>query len=64
MLPRGQLTLVLRFQAEPARDGWLVGNVEVVDTGERVPIQCPDDLVQLVNRLTTAADGDPGADQR
>ena len=51
MLPRRHLSLVLRFLTEPARDGRLVGNVEVVDTGERVMIQSPDDLVQLVNRL-------------
>jgi hypothetical protein len=57
MLPRQHLSLVLRFLTEPARDGRLVGNVEVVATGERVLIQSPDDLVQLVNRL--AATDDP-----
>ncbi len=51
MIPRTNLSLVLRFLIEPALDGRLVGNVEVVATGERVLIQSPDDLVRLVNRL-------------
>lgn len=51
MIPRTHLSLVLRFLTEPALDGRLVGNVEVVASGERVLIQSPDDLLRLVNRL-------------
>ena len=64
MFPRQHLSLVLRCLTEPARDGLLVGNVEVVDTGERVLIQSLDDLVQLVTRLVAAGEGQPAVDQR
>jgi hypothetical protein len=50
----GPITLVLRLLAEPAADGRLVGQAEVVDTGELVAVTAPDALVELVRRLAAA----------
>ena len=47
------MTLLLRLLAAPGEDGHLVGHAEVVDTGELVPLRDLDDLVHLVERLST-----------
>jgi hypothetical protein len=45
------VAVVLRLLTDPAGEGRLVGQAEVVDTGELVPIRGTDDLVALVWRL-------------
>lgn len=47
------LTVVVHFLAEPARDGEVVGRVDIVDTGETVPIRDVAELVALLRRLAT-----------
>lgn len=54
---RGPISLVLRLLPGPAGDGRLVGQAEVVGTGELVTVQAPGELIDLVRRL---ADADPG----
>lgn len=51
------LTLVVHLLAAPACDGRLVGHVDVVDTGETLPIREAADLVALVQRLALEARG-------
>jgi hypothetical protein len=50
---RTTVTLLLRLLAAPGEDGHLVGHAEVVDTGELVPLRDLDDLVHLVERLSS-----------
>jgi hypothetical protein len=45
------VSLVLRFLAGPAGEGRLVGQVEVVATGEVVAVNGAADLVALAGRL-------------
>ena len=47
------MSLVLRCLPAPAADGYLVGQAEVVDTGEVIAIRHLDDLVSAVQRLAT-----------
>jgi hypothetical protein len=49
---RTTVTLLLRLLARSGEAGELVGHAEVVDTGEIVSIKGPDDLLQLVKRLS------------
>jgi hypothetical protein len=48
---RGPISLVLRLLPGPAGDGRLVGQAEVVGTGELVALQAPNELIDLVRRL-------------
>ncbi len=47
------VTVILRAVPAAARDGRVAGVVEVVDTGERIPIR---DLAQFVSVLARLAD--------
>ncbi len=49
------LSLVLRLLRAPAGRGELVGQVEVVDTGESVVIHGVSDLQQLASRVAAAS---------
>jgi hypothetical protein len=54
MAPDGErrpISLVLRLLRGPAGDGRLVGQAEVVGTGELVSVQEPAELLDLVRRL-------------
>ena len=53
---RSAISLVLRLLREPAVDGRMVGQAEVVGTGELVTVQEPAELLALVRRLA-ADDG-------
>ncbi len=53
------VAVVLRLLTDPAGSGQLVGQAEVVDTGELVRIRETGDLVELVRRL-----GGAGGDGR
>jgi hypothetical protein len=48
---RNPISLVLRLLREPAVDGRMVGQAEVVGTGELVTVQEPSELLALVRRL-------------
>ena len=48
---RRSISLVLRLLRGPAGDGRLVGQAEVVGTGELVSVQEPAELLELVRRL-------------
>ncbi len=48
------LSLVLRLLRAPATNGELVGQAEVVDTGESVVIHSLSDLQQLASRVATS----------
>ena len=48
---RRSISLVLRLLCGPAGDGRLVGQAEVVGTGELVSVQEPAELLELVRRL-------------
>jgi hypothetical protein len=48
---RTAISLVLRLLREPAVDGRMVGQAEVVGTGELVTVQEPAELLALVRRL-------------
>jgi hypothetical protein len=48
---RRPISLVLRLLRGPAIDGRLVGQAEVVGTGELVTVHEPDELLNLVRRL-------------
>ncbi len=52
------LTVLLRLRAESARDGAVVGHVEVIETGEVVAVKNTGDLTSLIQRL--AGPHDPG----
>ena len=52
------VSLVLRLLPGPATAGELVGQVEVVDTGERLVIRSVDDLVAIATHLATPQDVD------
>ena len=52
MVTPSTISLVLRVLSEPASEGRLVGQVEVVDTGEIVPLTTSDELLRLVRRLS------------
>jgi len=45
------VSVVLRLLPGPASDGRVVGEAEVVSTGERVAIRAVEDLVRLACRL-------------
>jgi hypothetical protein len=49
------ISVVLRVLAGPAAQGRLVGQVEVVDTGEVVALSETDDLAALVQRLSAGS---------
>jgi hypothetical protein len=51
---RATIGLVLRVLAEQAEAGFLVGQVEVVDTGEIVDLHTSDELLALVRRLAVS----------
>jgi hypothetical protein len=54
MAPEGDrrpISLVLRLLRGPAEDGRMVGQAEVVGTGELVSVQEPAELLDLVRRL-------------
>lgn len=56
MEPRpATISLVLRVLADPARHGSLVGQAEVVATGEVVAVHGTDELLALLARLAPAA---------
>jgi len=46
------VTVLVRALAGPAESGLLVGHVEVVDTGEILPITSVEALVELLRRLS------------
>jgi hypothetical protein len=48
---RNPISLVLRLLREPAADGRVVGQAEVVGTGELVTVHEHGELVDLVRRL-------------
>lgn len=50
------ITLILRVVPGAARDGRIAGRVEVVDTGESLPVRTADDLVDLLTRLAADID--------
>jgi hypothetical protein len=50
---RSPVSLVLRCLPAPAAQGALVGQVEVVETGEVVPMRDLGELVALVQRVAT-----------
>jgi hypothetical protein len=50
------LTVVLRVVPEAAADGRIAGRLEVVDTGESVPIRSVDDLVAALRELAALQD--------
>jgi hypothetical protein len=50
---RPHVSLVLRLLPERAEAGELVGQVEVVETGEVVVVRHIDDLVDLITRLAS-----------
>ena len=47
-----QITLICEVLTEPATNGRLVGRVQVVATGELVPITGIADLLTLIHRLS------------
>ena len=47
-----QITLICEVLTEPATNGRLVGRVQVVATGELVPITGIADLLALIHRLS------------
>jgi len=47
-----QITLICEVLSEPATTGRLVGRVQVVATGELVPITGVGDLIALIHRLS------------
>gem|GEM_PF-6707985 len=49
---RSTVTVLVRALAGPAESGLLVGHVEVVDTGEILPITSVEALVELLRRLS------------
>jgi hypothetical protein len=49
-----QITLICEVLTEPATNGRLVGRVQVVATGELVPITGVADLLALIHRLAGA----------
>jgi hypothetical protein len=60
------ISVVLRVLSEPAAEGRLVGQAEVVSTGELVAVRAADELVDLVRRLVdpeplgpAGGDGEP-----
>jgi hypothetical protein len=50
-----QITLICEVLTEPAVNGRLVGRVQVVSTGELVPITGIADLLALIQRLSAIA---------
>jgi hypothetical protein len=55
------VSVMLRCLPDPASDGFVVGQAEVIDTGELVPIRRVDDLVEMIQRLATSPASTPGA---
>lgn len=51
------ITVILRVVPGAAIDRRLAGRVEVVDTGESVPVRNTDELMDLLTRLARDADG-------
>jgi hypothetical protein len=51
--PTRQMTLVCSVLTEPARRGAFVGSIVVVATGESVPVRSVEELLELVQRLST-----------
>ena len=49
-----QITLICEVLTEPATNGRLVGRVQVVATGELVPITGIADLLTLIHRLSAS----------
>ena len=49
-----QITLICEVLTEPATNGRFVGRVQVVATGELVPITGVGDLIALIHRLSAA----------
>ena len=47
------LTIVCHLLVEPAVEGRLVGHVEVVNTGDTLPITSVDELVALIERAAS-----------
>jgi len=47
------LTIVCHLLVEPAIEGRIVGHVEVVNTGDAVPITSVDELVALIERAAS-----------
>ena len=52
---RTAISLVLRLLREPAVDGRMVAQAEVVGTGELVTVQEPAELLDLIRRLAADA---------
>ena len=50
-MPHGPISLVLRLMEAPAAAGRLVGQVEVVDTGQVVTVRSSSELVALAQQL-------------
>lgn len=51
MEPSATISLILRILSGPAADGRLVGQVEVVETGEVIPVHTGEELAELARRL-------------
>lgn len=45
------ITVILRVVPAAARDGRIAGSLEVVDTGESIPVRSVADLMEIVARL-------------
>lgn len=45
------IAVILRLVPAAARDGRIAGQLEVVDTGETVPVRSADELVRFLQRL-------------
>jgi hypothetical protein len=54
--PTRQVRLILRLLAEPAARRQLVGQVEVVETGEVIVVHSAADIEALASRLARAPD--------
>jgi hypothetical protein len=47
------LTVVVRLAADHAADGRMVGQVEIVRTGERVTVRDTDELIEVLRRAAS-----------
>ncbi len=57
------LTVVVRLAAERAADGHMVGQVEIVRTGERITVRGTDELIDVLRRAASPDAAPPGADE-
>jgi hypothetical protein len=55
----GPVTIIFRAHPGAARAGRIAGLVEVVDSGESVPIRSAEKLLTLLSALASASSDDP-----